>query len=329
MDEKIIVRKFIQDLNLKKVNLLKDYNSFYRTYFNDTKIIQSKVENFVEKPGLSFSKDFVKQYKKLRSDILEIFRFYVKGDVLRASTKMYNILFRRKYYGKRFYEYFMKKMDNPKLYRCRKAKGGFEKEKILNHIDEEMFHIPFDQRNVVGNARFSVSGFPCLYLGSSPECCKIEIGMNDYNEIVCCSYESNEEFAYYDLTLSSKEISNFEDLKIYLLKSLIVQAVSYTINPDIEVQLSCPRDKIKNFVTYYVIPQLITASIASRGVKQKETQCIRYHSVKFIEDYNQNNYVFIPRIKRYDSKHRYDENLRSKFDIKSYEQVEEKELAHT
>lgn len=97
------------------------------------------------------------------------------------------------------------------------------------------------------------------------------------------------------MTLKNEEIDNLEELKIYLLKSLITQAVSYTINPEIENQ----NANKKIFLTYYVIPQLITAAIASRGVKIKETQCIRYHSVKYLDDYNQYNYVFIPRIHNY------------------------------
>jgi RES domain len=33
--------------------------------------------------------------------------------------------------------------------------------------EEEMFHIPFEMRHKIGNQRYSISGYPCLYLGSS------------------------------------------------------------------------------------------------------------------------------------------------------------------
>jgi len=32
---------------------------------------------------------------------------------------------------------------------------------------EEMFHVPFELRHKIGNQRYSISGYPCLYLGSS------------------------------------------------------------------------------------------------------------------------------------------------------------------
>jgi len=32
---------------------------------------------------------------------------------------------------------------------------------------EEMFHIPFELKHKIGNQRYSISGYPCLYLGSS------------------------------------------------------------------------------------------------------------------------------------------------------------------
>jgi len=44
-------------------------------------------------------------------------------------------------------------------------RGRDSKNRILNKY--EMFHIPYDKRYLVGNQRFSLSGFPLLYLNSS------------------------------------------------------------------------------------------------------------------------------------------------------------------
>lgn len=325
MNERIDINRFLKGLNLRSVVLLDDYNGFYEKYFLITKEIYLKILN--SSFNKSFSDDFAQQFYKLRHDILEVYRYYVKGDILRASTKMNNILFRRKYYGKYFYEFFLSRSNDNILYRCRQGNKN-EVKTISKNIHDQMFHIAFNKRNLIGNCRFSISGFPCLYLGSSIKCCVNEIEWSKNNELVVCQYHPKENFLYYDLTLNNN-IRTLRDLKIYLLKYLIVLAVSFTINPIIKNRQEKinSESRIKNFVTYYVIPQLITAAIASKGEKVKENQCIRYHSVKFINDYNQYNYVFIPRIKNYRINKYYDEDLYKKFEISLFkENVKENEL---
>lgn len=46
------------------------------------------------------------------------------------------------------------------MYKCR------ENAKLFHFTKDEMFHIPYDKRNLVGNQRYSLSGLPCLYLGA-------------------------------------------------------------------------------------------------------------------------------------------------------------------
>lgn len=324
MNEKERIKEFIDNLNTSDVIFLDDYNNFYKIYFSVTKDTYLKITNSLL--GEEFCIDFAKQFNKLRNDILEIYRYYVKGDILRASTKMYNILFRREYYGKKFFEYFLKKSNNETLYRCRQVNKD-EVKFISENIHDQMFHIAFNKRNLIGNCRFSISGFPCLYLGSSIECCTKEIGWSKNKELVTCEYNSKENFLMYDLTLN-KNISSISELKIFLLKYLLVQAVSYTIKPIIENRPAIlnTTSNVKNFLTYYVIPQLITASIASRGEKTKETQCIRYHSVKFPNDSSQYNYVFIPRIINYRINKYYDDILYNKFEITLQENAKKNTL---
>ncbi len=115
MNEREMIKDFIKSIDICNVNYLNDYNDFYKDYFLATKNTYLKIKN--SSLGDEFSIDFAKQYNKLRNDILEIYRYYVKGDILRASTKMNNVLFRREYYGKKFYEYFIHSSNNEILYR--------------------------------------------------------------------------------------------------------------------------------------------------------------------------------------------------------------------
>ena len=51
------------------------------------------------------------------------------------------------------------------MYKCR------ENNKLFHFSKDEMFHIPYDKRNLIGNQRFSISGTPCLYIGGSSYIC--------------------------------------------------------------------------------------------------------------------------------------------------------------
>lgn len=49
-------------------------------------------------------------------------------------------------------------------------------EKITDYKKEEMLHIPFSKRSIVKSERFSITGLPCLYLGTTSYICWMEMG---------------------------------------------------------------------------------------------------------------------------------------------------------
>lgn len=325
MNNREIVQQFIKTLKIKNIVLLDDINDFYQNYVASTRFVYQQIYQANDYFNESFTKDFAKVYNKLRNSLMDVYRLYVKGDILRASSKMNNILFSNKYNQHKLSEYFLVEKNNLQLYRCRyedKTTALKINEKLAQNDYHEMFHIPFNLRNLVDTCRFSMAGFPCLYLASSLSCCKGELNVtNNINkELIACKYVIDKSFSCYDFTLDSEAVSTLEELKIFLLKYLLVHAISYTLNPNI------PSNK--NFVSYYVISKLIMASIVSRGYKENKLQCIRYRSVKFIDDNNQFNYVFIPKIKKFSAKQKikYDEFLYQQFKISKYDVIKDKEL---
>ena len=83
-----------------------------------------------------------------------------------------------------FYKLFLTNVDSLRtdtienescLYRMRLGKNGYEE----FTSNEEMFHIPFQYNHIVANERFSMSGFPSLYLGSSVYVCWEEMRCPD------------------------------------------------------------------------------------------------------------------------------------------------------
>lgn len=67
---------------------------------------------------------------------------------------------------------------HPPLYRIRSDRNEF---KIPDRGD--LFHVPFEKRHLVGNQRYSISGLPCLYLGSSVWICWEELGRPAFDSV--------------------------------------------------------------------------------------------------------------------------------------------------
>lgn len=62
-------------------------------------------------------------------------------------------------------------IDHPSLYRIRSDRAEFR-----TPSRGDIFHVPFEKRRLVGNQRYSITGLPCLYLGSSLWICWEELG---------------------------------------------------------------------------------------------------------------------------------------------------------
>lgn len=64
------------------------------------------------------------------------------------------------------------KSETNHVFRMREEKDFFHS----NLTMQDLFHIPFEKRHLIKNNRFSLSGFPCLYFGSSVYVCWEEMG---------------------------------------------------------------------------------------------------------------------------------------------------------
>ena len=59
--------------------------------------------------------------------------------------------------------------SSKKYYRIRAGKEDYDR--------KDMFHIPMDKRHLIKSYRYSIPGYPCLYLASGQELCWFECGM--------------------------------------------------------------------------------------------------------------------------------------------------------
>lgn len=72
-----------------------------------------------------------------------------------------------------WYEDFWREEDSLKLYRMRSV------DEVKEYEIEDIFHIPYNLRAKISSNRYSISGYPSLYLSTSLELCKQELKKNE------------------------------------------------------------------------------------------------------------------------------------------------------
>ena len=135
----------------------------------------------------------------------------------------------------------------------------------------EFYHLPFDKIHLSKSERFSIEGYPCLYLGYSKRVCEIEISSGSLASFILKKPLDN----ILDLTLGQgdgeKDISEINLVKVYpLIASCYIVPFYSTLQCK-----ECRPDK-SFFREEYIIPQLLTLYL-------KETDLangIIYYSVK-------------------------------------------------
>ncbi len=180
--------------------------------------------------------------------------------------------------------------DSYSLYRVRESK-----EKYLSPGD--IFHIPFEQRHKVSNQRYSINGFPCLYLGSSIYVCWEELNRPDFSELYVSKFSLvTKRPKILDLTFSAKESQNFlerfkkdNDFHEWNLNGIVDKVILFPLI------MSCSiinKENNRIFKEEYIIPQLLLEWVRNKNV----INGVEYFSLS-LPEYNLDqrfykNYVF-------------------------------------
>ncbi|WP_438336298.1 hypothetical protein [Klebsiella pneumoniae] len=187
------------------------------------------------------------------------------------------------------------------LFRVRRSDNVLKERK-------ELFHIPFENRHLVGAMRFSVSGLPCLYLGSSIFVCWQEMGKPDFDKLYISSFKTDEQspdlmildlgysltsavrttpMDYFflweeeDLEFEEEDGENENNSKIPLLNKIVSKLVAWPL------VLACNYSKTyinANFHKEYIIPNLLMQWISSN--RNKNISGISYRSTKILNQKN-------------------------------------------
>jgi len=152
------------------------------------------------------------------------------------------------------------------LYRMRCSKIGFDD-------PNELFHIPFEQRHLVGSKRFSIPGVPCLYTAGSSFACWEEMGRPAFNELhVCALWKAKQaQIKYLDLRWSQSIMAlPFKSMRAdadldedehgkSLLDTIRLLHLAHFIKMWPLIALCTVKVKRRNssFIPEYLVPQMV------------------------------------------------------------------------
>lgn len=111
---------------------------------------------------------------------------------------------------------------------------------------KDLFHIPFDKKGLVQTQRYSVPGYPCLYLSHGVYGCWEEMGRPVFGTIMVSKFVSQQEFKVLDLRIPSREAWDADIEKCVEFYPLVIASM---------VQVKNGKD---NYKPEYLIPQLLT-----------------------------------------------------------------------
>ena len=226
----------------------------------------------LEIDGKPLSKSTIDSVVHISNKIKAIVKSSMEGLPSRAFAQLHNLLYN--------------KAGNPPIdikstILSYSAGESFYRIRLMDSVNEvprkELFHIPLSKRGMVKTQRFSISGYPCLYLGETVYGCWEEMRRPQMYQCAVSRYENREALNFIDLTIPLKdELKNHSYLK--LLPLIIACMIRVA-------------DDEATYKPEYIVPQLLMEWIlknrkyTDNGGNKKEIHGIAYISTHHNEEF--------------------------------------------
>lgn len=225
--QRVSVIQMLEDLFVKYKKLTRRYDSF-------TQIDIKFVDNICE-------------------TIILVLNEYLTGDVIKAYELFSGMM---GLYGEDSFPY-KDVEDDILFYRMRRDMDKNE--------EKDFYHLPTTMRDKCSSERFSISGYPCFYLGYSKNDCLVEISKT--GSMIGMKLNEKGSLKVLDLTFTEEQESG--DQLIKYLRAFPLIASCYVV-------MNCIDTEKVKFREEYVIPQMLTSYLKHR----KKYDGICYYSVR-------------------------------------------------
>lgn len=240
----------------------------------------NKAVTYMEERGLNSG--YKGQSNSVISDIIETYKIY-------PDVVLLGLMGKRSAAFELFKEKICPKLNIPfSTFRDLPGDIRFDRDNILcgyrirtgnnsynsNYERKDLFHIPFELNHLIGNNRFSLSGFPCLYLSSSSYGAWEELNRPDINHCFVSKFDLTQ-LSFIDLSIAPAEMSqrlkkHILDLEKYdgEVSAEFVENFEYCLILYLYLwpAILCCSFKVRNnsiFKPEYIFPQLLLEWLVS------------------------------------------------------------------
>lgn len=259
-------------------DLLDYYHDFFERYRKHLDKIDAEVWSFINLSMKAFVKrhgghdvlfNIREEVENLMDAILSSSLFYLNGSPCGAYEKLEQVLISNDCH---LLNILPQIQFSGTLYRVRNQRG-------LDN-QKELFHTPFELRNSCGSYRFSILGYPSLYLACSLSTALAESHI-DSEEYSAMGFRNGNALQCVDLSLPNRDLCFWERYSLVLFYPLIVACGLHV------------RDDGKPFKPEYVIPQILFQIVKEHS----SLQGISYTSTRVpspdYRNFQQRNFVLI------------------------------------
>lgn len=142
-----------------------------------------------------------------------------------------------------------------------------DRKKVLKA--KEMFHVPFELVRKIGNNRFSISGYPCLYLSNTIWACWEEMKEPAMEDFCTSLVKPTKDIELLDLRFPNTNYKQIVEKVLYSLPLIIACSV----------EVECPDDPFK---PEYILPQIVMLAL----VNHEKYQGCSFTSTKKINNFD-------------------------------------------
>lgn len=235
-------------------------------------------------------KDNIPVSIEIRDVILKAIQNYLNGNPSATYINLKSII---KNNFTLFQELVSKTIDTDylrNLYRAREIDDHF-------FSKNEMFHIPFNLRHLVATQRYSIPGFPSLYLSSSVFTAWKELSCPDLNKLVVVRVQPTQKVKFLDfglppLYLAQQDIDWYDRAVTNFSGLLASQVIIWPLLAACSISV---LKKKSTFKPEYIVPQIVL-QLLRNNVFGKNIHGIRYFSTNYGNKYHSltlgSNFVF-------------------------------------
>jgi hypothetical protein len=243
---------------------------------DDFILLANEIDTVIDIPDVHVDPSFIKNVlRQFVAGLKRVIEFYLAGNPARAYLEFERVMNNdlKDFSG----ILKMQRVDvGENFYRIRIKKENYPLEQ------KEMFHIPFERRGSVATQRFSIPGYPSLYLSSSLYAAWEEMRRPAINEFQACRLRNNASLVVLDLTAPEMAVELTQAVYRYFMTWPLVACCS--------VKVAHPEDAFK---PEYIVPQLLLQWIRNK----QEIDGVRYNSTHISSINNGSegdfsNYVF-------------------------------------